>query len=388
MPGLLPHIDPDGLLEFSVVYTDRALNHMSKKFQGVMKDLSSLLKEVYHADAAVFVPGSGSFGMEAVARQFADGQKVLVIRNGFFSFRWSQILEMGKLTAPANITVLKARRTGDGAQAPWVPAPIDEVVATIEREKPAVVFAPHVETASGMMLPDDYMRQVAEATHAAGGLFVLDCIASGAMWVDMKAIGVDVLVSAPQKGWSSSPAGAMVCLSERALKVMEGTTSSSFAADLKKWHQIMQAYENGGHAYHATLPTTALVELRDAMQETRDRGFATVREQQMALGQKVRALLTSRGMPSVAAEGFQAPGVVVSYTTDPDIQSGKAFIAQGLQTAAGVPLMCDEPSDFRTFRLGLFGLDKWADVDRSVGQLSKALDAIGVNAINKEAVSA
>ena len=251
-----------------------------------------------------------------------------------------------------------------------------------------MVFAPHVETASGMMLPDDYMRQVAEATHAAGGLFVLDCIASGAMWVDMKAIGVDVLVSAPQKGWSSSPAGAMVCLSERALKVMEGTTSTSFAADLKKWHQIMQAYENGGHAYHATLPTTALVELRDAMQETRDRGFATVREQQMALGQKVRALLTSRGMPSVAAEGFQAPGVVVSYTTDPDIQSGKAFIAQGLQTAAGVPLMCDEPSDFRTFRLGLFGLDKWADVDRSVGQLSRALDAIGVNAINKEAVSA
>ena len=388
MPGLLPHIDPDGLLEFSVVYTDRALNHMSKKFQGVMKDLSSLLKEVYHADAAVFVPGSGSFGMEAVARQFADGQKVLVLRNGFFRFRWSQILEMGKLTAPANITVLKARRTSDGAQAPWVPAPIDEVVATIAREKPAVVFAPHVETASGMMLPDDYMRQVAEATHAAGGLFVLDCIASGAMWVDMKAIGVDVLVSAPQKGWSSSPAGAMVCLSERALKVMEGTTSTSFAADLKKWHQIMQAYENGGHAYHATLPTTALVELRDAMQETRDRGFATVREQQMALGHKVRALLTSRGMPSVAAEGFQAPGVVVSYTTDPDIQSGKAFIAQGLQTAAGVPLMCDEPSDFRTFRLGLFGLDKWADVDRSVGQLSKALDAIGVNAINKEAVSA
>ena len=251
-----------------------------------------------------------------------------------------------------------------------------------------MVFAPHVETASGMMLPDDYMRQVAEATHAAGGLFVLDCIASGAMWVDMKAIGVDVLVSAPQKGWSSSPAGAMVCLSERALKVMEGTTSTSFAADLKKWHQIMQAYENGGHAYHATLPTTALVELRDAMQETRDRGFATVREQQMALGHKVRALLTSRGMPSVAAEGFQAPGVVVSYTTDPDIQSGKALIAQGLQTAAGVPLMCDEPSDFRTFRLGLFGLDKWADVDRSVGQLSKALDAIGVNAINKEAVSA
>ena len=380
MPGLLPQVDPDGLLEFSVVYTDRSLNHMSKKFQGVMRDLSALLKEVYQADAAVFVPGSGSFGMESVARQFAGDQKVLIIRNGFFSYRWSQILEMGRITAPENITVLKARRTGDGSQAPWAPAPIDEVAAAIARDKPAVVFAPHVETASGMMLPDDYLQRVAEATHAAGGLFVLDCIASGAMWVDMKAAGVDVLVSAPQKGWSSSPAGAMVCLSERALKVMEGTTSTSFAADLKKWHQIMQAYETGGHAYHATLPTTALVELRDTMQETRARGFAQVREQQMELGRKVRALLESRGLPSVAAPGFQAPGVVVSYTTDPDIQSGKAFIAQGLQTAAGVPLMCDEPGDFRTFRLGLFGLDKWADVDRSVGHLAAALDRMGVKA--------
>ena len=386
MPGLLPHVDPDGLLEFSVVYTDRALNHMSKSFQGVMRDISSILKEVYHARSAVLVPGSGTFGMEAVARQFAGDKKVLVLRNGWFSFRWTQIFDMGRI--PAEAKVLKARRVGEGKQAPWVPAPIAEVVAAIREKKPDVVFAPHVETASGMILPDDYLKAVSTAVHEVGGLFVLDCIASGAMWVNMEATGVDVLVSAPQKGWSSSPAGAMVCLSERALKVMEGTTSTSFAADLKKWHQIMQAYENGGHAYHATLPTTALVELRDAMQETRDRGFATVREQQMALGQKVRALLTSRGMPSVAAEGFQAPGVVVSYTTDPDIQSGKAFIAQGLQTAAGVPLMCDEPSDFRTFRLGLFGLDKWADVDRSVGQLSKALDAIGVNAINKEAVSA
>ena len=388
MPSLLPHVDPDGLLEFSVVYTDRALNHMSKRFQGVMNDISAILKEVYHADATVLVPGSGSFGMEAVARQFANDQKVLVIRNGFFSFRWSQILETGRITAPENITVLKARRTGDGPQAPWTPAPVDEVVATIAREKPAVVFAPHVETASGMMLPDEYMKKVADATHAAGGLFVLDCIASGAMWVDMKAIGVDVLVSAPQKGWSSSPAGAMVGLSARALKVMEGTTSTSFAADLKKWYQIMQAYETGGHAYHATLPTTALVELRDAMAETRARGFAKTREQQMELGRKVRALLESRDMPSVAAPGFQAPGVVVSYTTDPDIQSGKAFIAQGLQTAAGVPLMCDEPADFRTFRLGLFGLDKWANVDRSVDQLAGALDRMGVDAMNKEAVGA
>jgi aspartate aminotransferase-like enzyme len=378
MPGLLPHVDPDGLLEFSVVYTDRSLNHMSKKFQGVMRELSALLKEVYHAEAVALVPGGGTFGMEAVARQFAGGQPVVVIRNGFFSYRWSQILEMGRITAPEQITVLKARRTGDGPQAPWTPAPIDEVVAAIARAKPAVVFAPHVETASGMMLPDDYLRRVAEATHAAGGLFVLDCVASGAMWVDMPAIGVDVLISAPQKGWSSSPASAIVCLSPRTLKVMEGTTSTSFAADLKKWHQIMQAFENGGHAYHATMPTTALLELRDTMVETHARGFATVREQQIELGRKVRQLFAARGLPSVAAQGFQAPGVVVSYTTDPDIQSGKKFIEQGLQTASGVPLMCDEPADFRSFRVGLFGLDKWAGVDRSVAQLAAALDRMGV----------
>ena len=388
MPGLLPDIDPDGLLEFSVVYTDRALNHMSRKFQGVMNDINALLKEVYHADAVALVPGSGTFGMEAVARQFATDQPVLILRNGFFSYRWSQILEMGKITAPDHITVLKARRTGDGAQAPWVPAPIDEVVAAIARVKPAVVFAPHVETASGMILPDDYLKAVADATHASGGLFVLDCIASGAMWVDMRAVGVDVLISAPQKGWSSSPACAMICLSARALKVMEGTTSTSFAADLKKWHQIMQAYETGSHAYHATMPTMALLDLRHNMAETKARGFEAVRQQQIALGQKVRALLESRGLPSVAAEGFKAPGVVVSYTTDPDVQNAKKFLAVGIQAAAGVPLMCDEPADFRTFRVGLFGLDKWANVDRSVAQLQAALDKIGINATEKVAAHA
>ncbi|MBK6614814.1 aminotransferase class V-fold PLP-dependent enzyme [Ottowia sp.] len=377
MPGLLPHIDPDGLLEFSVVYTDRALNHMSQRFQGVMRDIAAMLKEVYHADAAVLVPGSGTFGMEAVARQFANDRPVLILRNGFFSYRWSQILEAGRITAPEQVTVLKARRVGEGSQAPWAPAPIGEVEAAIARQRPAVVFAPHVETASGILLPDDYLRRVAEATHAAGGLFVLDCIASGAMWVDMRAVGVDVLVSAPQKGWSSSPCCAMVGLSDRALKVMEGTTSTSFAMDLKKWHQIMQAYDTGSHAYHATMPTMALVKLQGTMRETQQRGFAQVREQQIALGREVRTLMAGRGFPSVAAPGFEAPGVVVSYTTDPDIQNGKKFIAQGLQTASGVPLMCDEPADFRTFRVGLFGLDKWADVDRSVGHLAAALDRLG-----------
>ena len=376
MPGLLPNVDPDGLLEFSVVYTDRALNHMSRSFQGVMTDISSILKEVYNAPSAVLVPGSGTYGMEAVARQFATGKQVLVIRNGWFSYRWTQIFDMGSI--PASSTVLKARKTGPGAQAPWAPAPIAEVQAAIAKEKPAVVFAPHVETASGMMLPDSYLRAVADAVHAVGGLFVLDCIASGAMWVDMKATGVDVLISAPQKGWSSSPCCAMVMLSERARAAIEGTTSTSFACDLKKWLQIMETYEKGGHAYHATLPTDALTRLRAAMKETQAYGFAKVRAEQEALGGKVRALFESRGLPSVAADGFKAPGVVVSYTTDPDIQSGKKFMVQGLQTAAGVPLQCDEGADFMTFRVGLFGLEKWHQTDRTVAQLAGALDRIGL----------
>ena len=372
MPGLLPHIDPDGLLEFSVVYTDRALNHMSQRFQGVMKDISAILKEVYHARSSVLVPGSGTFGMEAVARQFATGKKTLVIRNGWFSYRWTQIFEMGNI--PAESTVLKARRTGTEKQSPWVPCPIAEVVATIRAKKPDVVFAPHVETAAGMILPDDYLKAVADAVHEHGGLFVLDCIASGAMWVNMQATGVDVLVSAPQKGWSSSPCCAMVMLSERARTAIDATTSTSFACDLKKWLQIMETYEGGGHAYHATMPTDALTRLHAVMQETRDYGFEKVRQEQMELGRKVRALFESRGIQSVAAQGFQAPGVVVSYTEDAGMQSAKKFIALGLQTASGVPLQCDEPADFMSFRVGLFGLEKLHNVDRSVAQLATALD--------------
>ena len=376
MPGLLPNVDPDGLLEFSVVYTDRALNHMSRSFQGVMTDISSILKEVYHAHSAVLVPGSGTYGMESVARQFAAGKHVMVIRNGWFSYRWTQIFDMGGI--PATHTVLKARKNGTGAQAPWAPAPIAEVEAAIAKEKPALVFAPHVETSAGMMLPDDYLRAVADAVHAVGGLFVLDCIASGAMWVDMKATGVDVLISAPQKGWSSSPCCAMVMLSERARATIDGTTSSSFSCDLKKWLQIMETYEKGGHAYHATLPTDALTRLRDVMKETQAYGFSRIKAEQELLGKKVRSLFESRGLPSVAAVGFKAPGVVVSYTTDSDIQSGKKFLDQGLQTAAGVPLQCDEGPDFKTFRVGLFGLEKWHQVDRTVGQLTSALDRIGL----------
>jgi aspartate aminotransferase-like enzyme len=376
MPGLLPQIDPDGLLEFSVVYTDRALNHMSKRFQGIMTDISAILKEVYGAHAAVLVPGSGTFGMEAVARQFATGKKAMVVRNGWFSYRWTQIFEMGSI--PAQEIVLKARRVSDDPQAAWVPCPANEVAARIRADKPDVVFAPHVETSAGMILPDDYLRTVADAVHEVGGLLVLDCIASGAMWVDMRATGVDVLVSAPQKGWSGSPACAMVMLSERARAAIDHTTSTSFACDLRKWLQVMEAYEKGTHTYHTTMPTDALARLRDVMVETRQYGFEKVRQEQIELGRRVRELFESRGIKSVAADGFKAPGVVVSYTADPDMQNSKKFLALGLQTAAGVPLQCDEPAGFSTFRVGLFGLEKLHNIDRTVQHLAQALDRMGV----------
>ena len=374
MAGLLPDIDPQGLLEYSVVFTDRSLNHMSQAFQGVMNDISSNLKDVYNADATIVVPGGGTYGMEAVARQFAQDKKCLVIRNGWFSFRWTQIFEMGNI--PSDSIVMKARKIEEGPQAPFAPAPIDEVVATILSEKPQMVFAPHVETASGMILPDDYLKAVAEAVHSVGGLFVLDCVASGTLWVDMKDIGIDILISAPQKGWSASPCAALVMLNDNALAEMDKTTSSSFACNLKQWHIIMQAYVNGGHAYHATLPTDALTKFRDAMLETKEYGFEKVRAEQIELGQKVRALLESKGIKSVAAEGFKAPGVVVNYTADSDMQNGKKFAAQGMQAAAGVPLQCDEGPDYKTFRLGLFGLDKLHNIDRTVANLESVLDQI------------
>ncbi len=370
MPGLRPEVDPDGLLEYSVVYTDRTLNHMSARFQGVMRDIAATLKDTYHARSAIVVPGSGTFGMEAVARQFATGRKVLVIRNGWFSYRWTQILEMGHIASGS--TVLKARPDRAGHQAPFAPPPVDEVLAAIERERPDLVFAPHVETSSGILLPDDYLRTVSAAVRAVNGLFVLDCIASGALWVDMNALGVDVLISAPQKGWSGPACCALVMLGERARERIEGTLATSYACDLRKWLQIIEAYEAGGHAYHATLPTEALARVRDAMQETRRFGLEAARAAQQALGNRVRAMLAGHGLPSVAAAGYAAPGVVVAYTDDPDIQSGRKLAAQGLQIAAGVPLQCDEPADFRSFRIGLFGLDKLRDVDGTVQRLEAA----------------
>ena len=375
MPGLNPAIDPDGLLEFSVVFTDRSLNHMSQRFQQAMRDIHAGLCEVYGAERAVVVPGGGSYAMEAVARQFATGKRAMVIRNGFFSYRWSQIFEAGAI--PVSETVLKARRVGNaGPQAPFAPVPLDEAVAAIRSEKPEVVFAPHVETASGIILPDDYVKAVAQAAHEVGALFVLDCVASGCVWVDMRALGVDVLISAPQKGWSASPCAGLVMLSEAALAAARAGKSTSFAIDLGKWNAIMEAYLNGGHAYHATMPTDALMQFRDAMLETKAAGYEALRAAQWEQGNAVRAMLAARGVQSVAAEGFTAPGVVVSFTDDPDVQNGRKFAAIGYQIAAGVPLMIDEGADYKSFRLGLFGLDKLKDVPASLARLEAAFNAV------------
>ena len=385
MTALLPDVDPEGLLEYSVVFTDRALNHMSQSFQGVMRDISRTLRRAYNAEGdgggVALVPGGGTYAMEAVARQLATGKKVLVIRNGWFSYRWTQIFEAGAI--PAESTVLKARQihaASGGGQRPFEPVAVEEAVAAIEAERPHVVFAPHVETSAGIMLPDAYVKAIADATHRVGGLLVLDCIASGCIWIDMKATGVDVLISAPHKTWSASPCSGLVVLSEAGKAAVKASTSSSFACDLKKWLEIMEAYEKGGHAYHATMPTDALRVFRDSMLETQDRSFEAVKTAQLALGRRVRQTLAHRGFLSVAADGFGAPGVVVCYTDDPGLKSGAKFVAVGLQSAAGVPLMCDEPADFQTFRLGLFGLDKLADIDRTVGKLEAALDNVLGNA--------
>jgi len=374
MTNPISNVDPDGLLEYSVVFTDRSLNHMSAAFQDVMRDISATLKGVYNAQSATIVPGGGTYAMEAVARQFAQDKKCLVIRNGWFSYRWTQIFEVAKI--PSEETVLKASLQEQGNEAAFAPAPINEVVDTIKKNRPDMVFAAHVETAAGIILPDEYIRAIADATHEVGGLFVLDCIASGTVWVDMEKAGPDILISAPQKGWSSSPCGGLVMMTADARERIDATTSSSFACDLKKWLQIMEAYENGGHAYHATMPTDALRTFHATMKETEAYGFDKVTAEQWDLGTKVRSLLVSKGFRSVAAEGFQAPTVVVSFTDDPDLQNGKKFGAEGMQIAAGVPLMCDEPEDYKSFRIGLFGLDKLHNPDRTVAHLSEVLNRI------------
>jgi len=374
MPALRQDIDPNGLLEYSVVYTDRALNHMSEVFQQVMNDLSADLKSVYNADAVAIVPGSGTYGMEAVANQLAKDQDCLIIRNGMFSYRWTQILEKGNLAKSS--TVLNAQREDSDAPKPFSPVDIDEAVAQIKAHKPAVVFAPHVETSAGMILPNDYIKALSEATHSVGGLLVIDCIASGCVWLDMKALGIDVLISAPQKGWSSTPCAGLVMMSDAAVQRVENTESNSFSLDLKKWLEIMRAYENGGHAYHATMPTDSLRQFRDTITESKKIGFDKLCDAQWQLGNRVREVLQAKGIESVAAEGYQAPGVVVCYTDRDDMHKGSAFAEAGVQIAAGVPLKVGEPDNFKTFRLGLFGLDKLTDIDGAVQRFESALEQV------------
>ena len=372
----LPHddVDPGGLLEYSVVFTDRSLNHMSQRFIGVMQEITDVLLGTYDAVGAAIVPGGGTYAMEAVARQLAQGRRCLVVRNGLFSYRWSQILESGAIADA--VTVCAAGPTANEDRASWAPAPLDEIVATIRRERPEVVFAPHVETAAGIQLPNATISAIADAVHEVGGLFVLDCIASGAQWVSMDALGVDVLISAPQKGWSGSPCAGYVMLGPAGRAAVESTTSSSFAVDLRKWLCIADEYREGRAPYHATMPTDALAHNAALMREAVDLGLERLREAQAELGARVRALLAERGFPSVAAPGFEAPSVVVVHTDDAALQSGAALRRAGVQIAAGVPLHCGEPDDFSTFRIGLFGLDKLNDIDGTVDRLRTALDAL------------
>lgn len=374
MPALRPDIDPDGLLEYSVVYTDRALNHMSKAFQGVMKDLSSLLKDLYQADAVAIVPGSGTFGMEAVARMFATDKDCAIIRNGWFSYRWTQILDAGNIAKSSEVFVAQNVSTTD--KATFAPADIDVVTAFIRQHRPQVVFAPHVETASGMMLSEEYILALSQAIHEVGGILVIDCIASGCLWLDMKKLGIDVLLSAPQKGLSSTPCAGLVMLSEHAKSLVLNGQSTSFALDLKAWLNIMMAYENGGHAYYATMPTDGLRQLRDTLKECQNIGFETLKQAQITLGKEILAVLENKGIQSVAQAAYQAAGVIVCHAPNDDIHKGITFAQAGLQIAAGTPLQVGEPDNYKSFRIGLFGLDKLTDVTGTVSRFKAACDNI------------
>jgi len=379
--GVVPKQDLGEFKEFSVIFTNRSLNLMSSPFQQVMRDLNELLKETYQAEKVAIIPGSGTYGMEAVARQFATNEHVMVIRNGWFSFRWTEIFDMGKENSiPSSHTVLKAlpQPTEGSNHMQYAPYPIADLVQKIHQERPAVLFAPHVETSTGMMLPDDYIKQAAAAMHEVGGLFVLDCIASGTVWVDMKELGLDVVISAPQKGWTGSAAAALVMMSPAAVEKMTTTKETSFSMSLKRWSAIMDTYEKGGFGYHTTMPTDALRDFHEISVETLKFGLPELKEAQLDLGSTARGSLDSRGLTSVAAPGFQAPGVLVYYSPvgqENPMMMAK-FKAQGLQIAMGVPWRIDEPDGLHTFRMGLFGLDKLGDISGTVETMETALDAV------------
>lgn len=362
------------LREFSVVFTDRSLNSMSASFQDVMRGLHAGLTEAYNAQSCVIIPGGGSYAMEAVARQFARNEKVLVVRNGWFSYRWTQIFNQG--VQPAHAEIVRARPDSDEADQQFSPAPLDDIIDHIYAERPRLVVSPHVETSAGLLMPDQYLSEIAKAAHDVGALFVLDCVASGALWVDMEAIGVDVLITAPQKGWTSTPCAGVVMLSQAGSDRLADTSSDSFVLDLKKWHQIMEAYLNGGHAYHATMPTDGLAQFYDTLLEIKSFGFSRAKEAQIELGTKLRQIMEQRGYKSLAADGFKSPSVIVSHTQRDDMKNGAAFAAEGVQIAAGVPLECGESAAFKTFRIGLFGLDKLADIEGTITDFTHVLDRV------------
>mmetsp|Transcript_11346 Transcript_11346/g.16455 ORF Transcript_11346/g.16455 Transcript_11346/m.16455 type:complete len:456 (+) Transcript_11346:178-1545(+) len=385
--SVVPKADFGDLKEYSVIFTNRSLNLMSVPFQTVMKNLNNLLKKTYNADKVAIIPGSGTFGMEAVARQFATDEHVMVIRNGWFSFRWTEIFDMGGgSNIPSSHTVLMAQPvpTSDKTcpHKHYAPYPIDEVVAKIHDERPAVLFAPHVETSTGMILPDDYIKKATKAMHEVGGLFVLDCIASGTVWADMKDLGVDVVISAPQKGWTGPACAALVMMSEKAVEKMGEKEETSFSLSLKRWSAIMDTYEKGGFGYHTTMPTDALRDFHEISVETLKFGLPKLKDAQIELGATARSLLESKGLTSVAAPGFQAPGVLVYYSPlgqeNPVMMN--RFKAHGLQIAMGVPWRVNEPEGLQTFRIGLFGLDKMGNIPHTIETLGTALDQVLVEA--------
>jgi len=382
MYPVIPKDDFGEYSEYSVIFTNRALNLMSDPFQRVMRDLNNLLKETYNAEKVAIIPGSGTFGMEAVARQFVTGKHAMVIRNGWFSYRWTEIFDMGgENTIPSSHTVLKAQPqpAADGSDhVQYAPYPIDDLVEKVREERPAAIFAPHVETSTGMMLSDEYIRAAADAVHEVGGLFVLDCIASGTVWADMKDLGVDVVISAPQKGWTGPCCAALVMMSEAAVEKLQTTSETSFSMSLKRWSAIMDTYEAGGFGYHTTMPTDGLRDFHEISVETLKFGLPELKEGQLNLGWKARKAMDVRGLTSVAAPGSQAPGVLVFYSpagVENPVMMNR-FKDHGLQIAMGVPWRIDEPEGLKTFRMGLFGLDKVGKPQETVDVMTKALDQV------------
>jgi aspartate aminotransferase-like enzyme len=380
------HIPKQGPFhEYSVVYTDRVFNLMSPVFQEAMVTVSTELKACYKAAACVLIPGSGTYAMEAVARQFAWKKSVVIVRNGYFSYRWSDIMHVCEL--PAHETVIQAKPVDATEARPQLAPPsIESVVAAIREHKPALVCAPHVETSTGILLSKDYIRALSAATHEVGGLLCIDGIAAGMVWLDMVELGVDVYVTAPQKGWTGPACVGIAMLSEAGVKAAKHSQSNSFCCNLAQWLVVMDEYENKekkgpGFKYYTTLPTDAIMQFRDRILETKKIGYETTQKNMEELGRRVRAELAQRGFKSVAADGWGAPGVVVVYS---HIDGAVAkFKGAGLQIAGGVNWMLGQdkwahPIDptTATFRLGLFGIDKVQNVTECVTRLTKAVDSI------------